>query len=29
MAWLAERDKSWREAVKVVAMEGFTGFKTV
>jgi transposase len=26
--WLAERDASWREAVEVVAMDGFTGFKT-
>jgi len=27
-AWLAEREKSWRDAVEVVAMDGFTGFKT-
>ena len=27
-AWLAERDKSWRDSVEVVAMDGFTGFKT-
>ena len=26
--WLAERDESWRQAVEVVAMDGFTGFKT-
>jgi len=26
--WLAEREESWREAVEVVAMDGFTGFKT-
>lgn len=26
--WLTERDASWREAVEVVAMDGFTGFKT-
>ena len=26
--WLAEREKSWRDAVEVVAMDGFTGFKT-
>jgi transposase len=26
--WLADRDASWREAVEVVAMDGFTGFKT-
>lgn len=26
--WLAEREASWREAVEVVAMDGFTGFKT-
>ena len=26
--WLAERDKAWRDAVEVVAMDGFTGFKT-
>ena len=26
--WLAERPPSWREAVEVVAMDGFTGFKT-
>src|SRR5512143_2623829 len=26
--WLAARDASWREAVEVVAMDGFTGFKT-
>ncbi len=27
-AWLAERPQSWREQVEVVAMDGFTGFKT-
>jgi transposase len=26
--WLAERDPSWREGLEVVAMDGFTGFKT-
>jgi len=26
--WLADRDQSWRDAVEVVAMDGFTGFKT-
>ncbi len=26
--WLAERDEAWRDAVEVVAMDGFTGFKT-
>jgi len=26
--WLAERPGSWRAAVEVVAMDGFTGFKT-
>ena len=26
--WLAEREGSWRETVEVVAMDGFTGFKT-
>ena len=26
--WLSERPKSWRDAVEVVAMDGFTGFKT-
>ncbi len=26
--WLAGRDKTWREQVEVVAMDGFTGFKT-
>jgi transposase len=26
--WLAERPASWREGVEVVAMDGFTGFKT-
>ena len=26
--WLAERHQSWRDAVEVVAMDGFTGFKT-
>src|SRR3954470_20781003 len=27
-AWLAEREDSWRDGVEVVAMDGFTGFKT-
>jgi transposase len=26
--WLAERPQTWRDAVEVVAMDGFTGFKT-
>ncbi|MDR6891591.1 transposase [Falsarthrobacter nasiphocae] len=26
--WLAEREQSWRQAVEVVAMGGFTGFKS-
>jgi transposase len=26
--WLAARPRAWREAVEVVAMDGFTGFKT-
>ena len=26
--WLATRGKSWRERVEVVAMDGFTGFKS-
>jgi transposase len=26
--WLAEREQSWRDGVEVVAMDGFTGFKT-
>ncbi|MCC2594716.1 ISL3 family transposase [Tessaracoccus sp. OS52] len=26
--WLADRDDAWRRAVEVVAMDGFTGFKT-
>ena len=26
--WLSERDETWRTAVEVVAMDGFTGFKT-
>jgi len=26
--WLAAREKSWRDGVEVVAMDGFTGFKT-
>ena len=26
--WLAERPQAWRDAVQVVAMDGFTGFKT-
>ena len=26
--WLADRPQTWRDAVDVVAMDGFTGFKT-
>jgi transposase len=26
--WLAEREESWRAGIEVVAMDGFTGFKT-
>ncbi len=26
--WLADRDQPWRDRVEVVAMDGFTGFKT-
>jgi transposase len=26
--WLSEREKPWRDGVEVVAMDGFTGFKT-
>ncbi len=26
--WLAHRPQAWRDAVEVVAMDGFTGFKT-
>ncbi len=26
--WLAQRPQAWRDAVEVVAMDGFTGFKT-
>lgn len=26
--WLSERDQTWRDRVDVVAMDGFTGFKT-
>jgi transposase len=26
--WLADRPQSWRDTVEVVAMDGFTGFKT-
>lgn len=26
--WLAAREQAWRDAVEVVAMDGFTGFKT-
>jgi transposase len=26
--WLADREPAWRDAVEVVAMDGFTGFKT-
>ena len=27
-AWLCERPQAWRDQVEVVAMDGFTGFKT-
>ena len=27
-AWLAERPQAWRDGLEVVAMDGFTGFKT-
>jgi transposase len=27
-AWLGERDTSGRDGIEVVAMDGFTGFKT-
>jgi transposase len=27
-AWLAQRDQAWRDGVQVVAMDGFSGFKT-
>ena len=27
-SWLADRPQEWRDAVEVVAMDGFTGFKT-
>lgn len=26
--WLADRDQSWRDNIEVVAMDGFSGFKT-
>jgi transposase len=26
--WLADRPQAWRDQVEVVAMDGFTGFKT-
>lgn len=26
--WLSEREESWRDGIEVVAMDGFTGFKT-
>ena len=26
--WLTERDQAWRDRVEIVAMDGFTGFKT-
>jgi transposase len=26
--WLADRPRTWRDGVEVVAMDGFTGFKT-
>ncbi len=28
LTWLAERDQAWRDTIEVVAMDGFTGFKT-
>ena len=27
-SWLADRPQAWRDAIEVVAMDGFTGFKT-
>jgi transposase len=27
-AWLAEQSQTWRDGVQIVAMDGFTGFKT-
>jgi transposase len=27
-SWLTDRDQTWRDGVEVVAMDGFTGFKT-
>ncbi|MFC7753276.1 ISL3 family transposase [Tsukamurella soli] len=27
-SWLADREQAWRDRVEVVAMDGFTGFKT-
>ena len=27
-AWLAERPPDWRDRIEIVAMDGFTGFKT-
>jgi transposase len=27
-AWLAERPQDWRDRIEIVAMDGFTGFKT-
>ena len=26
--WLTDRDQAWRDAIEVVAMDGFAGFKT-
>ena len=26
--WLSERDEQWKQGIEVVAMDGFTGFKT-
>src|SRR5690606_23899695 len=26
--WLAQRDQAWRDGIEVVAMDGFSGFKT-
>ena len=27
-AWIAQRDEAWKQRIEVVAMDGFTGFKT-
>ena len=26
--WLSERNPAWRDGIEIVAMDGFTGFKT-